>query len=112
MAEKQVNPRLIWTASVVLALLSGAIGVLLLVKPQQMGGPNASEQQLVLLRALGAAFCVGAFLVLVPRVAWLGALLLAVLLVGVIAWKDVCGLLPHRVMGRVVTDIVEEPSKI
>jgi CBS domain-containing protein len=33
-------------------------------------------------------------------------------LVGVIAWKDVCGLLPHRVMGRVVTDIVEEPSKI
>jgi hypothetical protein len=87
MAEKQVNPRLIWTASVVLALLSGAIGVLLLVKPQQMGGPNASEQQLVLLRALGAAFCVGAFLVLVPRVAWLGALLLAVLLVGVIAWS-------------------------
>jgi len=32
------------------------------------------------------------------------------LLVGVIGWKDVCGELPDRVVGRVVTRIVEEPT--
>lgn len=31
-------------------------------------------------------------------------------LLGVIGWKDVCGELPNRVVGRVVTSIVEEPS--
>ena len=30
-------------------------------------------------------------------------------LLGVIGWKDVCGELPNRVVGRVVTSIVEEP---
>jgi CBS domain-containing protein len=32
-------------------------------------------------------------------------------LVGVIGWKDVCGELPNRVVGRVVTSIVEEPPQ-
>jgi hypothetical protein len=91
MAEKQVSPRLIWTASFLLALMFGSLGVLLLGKPQQVAGPNGSENQFLLLRALGAAFCVGAFLVLVPRVAWVGALLLAALLVGVIGWSTYVG---------------------
>jgi CBS domain-containing protein len=32
-------------------------------------------------------------------------------LVGVIGWKDVCGELPNRVVGRVVASIVEDPSR-
>lgn len=32
-------------------------------------------------------------------------------LVGVIGWKDVCGALPEHVVGRVVTSVVEQPSK-
>ena len=33
------------------------------------------------------------------------------LLVGVIGWKDVAGELPDRVVGRVVTDVVETPTQ-
>jgi CBS domain-containing protein len=33
-------------------------------------------------------------------------------LVGVIGWKDVCGNLSNRVIGRVVTSVVEVPSKV
>ena len=32
-------------------------------------------------------------------------------LVGLIGWKDVCGALPERVVGRVVTSVVEQPSR-
>jgi CBS domain-containing protein len=32
-------------------------------------------------------------------------------LVGVIGWKDVFGELPNRVVGRVATSVVEEPTK-
>src|SRR5271165_6888 len=34
------------------------------------------------------------------------------LLVGVIGWKDVCGEISDRVVGRVVTDVVESPARI
>jgi hypothetical protein len=86
MAEKQINTRLIVTVSVLLALLFGAIGVMLLINPKQFVVPRADPEQitLFLLRGLGAAFCVGAFLLLVPRVAWVGAVVLAVVLIGVI----------------------------
>jgi hypothetical protein len=43
---------------------------------------HVHEDQLPYLRGLGAALCVGAVLLLVPRVAWVGAMLLAVILVG------------------------------
>ena len=33
------------------------------------------------------------------------------LLVGVIGWKDVCGEISDRVVGRVVTDVVESPTR-
>lgn len=33
-------------------------------------------------------------------------------LVGIIGWKDVCGDLSNREVGRVVTSVVEEPSKV
>jgi len=33
------------------------------------------------------------------------------LLVGVIGWKDVCGEISDRVVGRVVTDVVESPMR-
>ncbi len=32
-------------------------------------------------------------------------------LVGVIGWKDVCGEVSDRVVGRVVTDVVESPTR-
>jgi len=33
------------------------------------------------------------------------------LLVGVIGWKDVCGEISDRAVGRVVTDVVESPTR-
>jgi CBS domain-containing protein len=33
------------------------------------------------------------------------------LLVGVIGWKDVCAEMPHATIGRIVTDIVETPTR-
>jgi hypothetical protein len=75
---------LIWVVSVLLALLFGAVGAVLLVNPKQSVGQHVAEDYFVYLRGLGAALCVGAFLVLVPRVAWAGALLLALILAGVI----------------------------
>ncbi len=33
------------------------------------------------------------------------------LLVGVIGWKDICGEISDRVVGRVVTDVVESPMR-
>jgi hypothetical protein len=81
MAKKQVNPRLIWTVTILLTLLFGGIGVLLLVNPKQFA---LHDDQLPYFRGLGASLCVGAVLLLVPRVAWVGALLLAVILLGLI----------------------------
>ena len=33
------------------------------------------------------------------------------LLVGVIGWKNVCGVIPDQQVGRVVTDVVESPTR-
>jgi hypothetical protein len=84
MAEKQVNARLVWTVSILLAVLFGGIGVLLLVYPKQSVGQHFGEDQLPLIRLVGAVLCVGSVLLLVPQTAWIGALLLACILLGVI----------------------------
>jgi hypothetical protein len=86
MAEKKVNPRVVWTVSILLAFLFTVNGVLLIVRPPQVGSPLAGSTQPLhpLVLALGVAFCLGSVLLLVPRTAWIGASLLAVLLVGVI----------------------------
>jgi hypothetical protein len=84
MAEKQVNLRLVWTVSVLLALLFGSIGVLLLVYPKQFIGQHFGEDSFPLVRLVGAVLCVGSILLLVPRTAWIGAVLLAVILLGII----------------------------
>jgi hypothetical protein len=86
MAEKKVSPRLVWTMSIILALLFALNGVLLIVRPAQFGSPLAGSTQSTdpIVLALGVAFCIGSLLLVVPRTAWIGASLLAVLLVGVI----------------------------
>jgi hypothetical protein len=82
MAAKQVNPRVIWTVSILLALLFAGVGILLLLKPQVPGVDKGTG--LLLVRAIAVVVCLGAVLLLVPRLAWIGALLLGILLSGVI----------------------------
>jgi hypothetical protein len=86
MAEKKVNPRVVWTVSIFLAVLFGGYGALLLVNGQVLSGQpgNHAQSPDYSLMALGIAFVVGAVLLLVPRVAWTGALLLGAALIGVI----------------------------
>ena len=86
MAAKQINPRLIWTVSILLALIFLAIGVVMVLKPEQTGSQpaNAAQTPPLVLKALGVALCLGAVLLLVPRVAWVGAVLLGLILIGVI----------------------------
>jgi hypothetical protein len=97
MAAKQVNPRVIWTVSMLLALLFAVVGVLLLLKPQaadQVPGVDKATG-LLLVRAIAAVICLGAVLLLVPRLAWIGALLLGIILIGVIgAYATSGALLP------------------
>jgi hypothetical protein len=85
MAAKQVNPRVIWTVSILLALLFAVIGILLLLKPQaadQVPGVDKATG-LIVVRAIAAVIFLGAVLLLVPRLAWIGALLLGIILIGV-----------------------------
>jgi hypothetical protein len=84
MAEKQINPRMVWTVSILLALLFGSIGVLLLVYPKQFIGQHFGEDSFPIVRLVGAVLCVATILLLVPRTAWIGAVLLAVILLGII----------------------------
>jgi hypothetical protein len=86
MAEKKVNPRVVWTVSILLALLFALNGVLLILRPQLFGNQRSGSTQTgeAPFVGLGVAFCLGSVLLLVPRTAWIGASLLAVILVGVI----------------------------
>jgi hypothetical protein len=84
MAEKIVNPRMIWTVSILLAGLFAAFGVWKVLYPDGLGAPSAGDGSRLLARGLGAAFLLGAVLLLVPRLAWVGAAALAVILLGVI----------------------------
>jgi hypothetical protein len=85
MAAKQVNPRVIWTVSVLLALLFAAVGILLLLKPQAADPfPGVDKVTwLLVVRAIAAVIFLGAVLLLVPRLAWIGALLLGIVLIAV-----------------------------
>jgi hypothetical protein len=86
MAAKQVNPQVIWTVSILLALLFAGVGILLLLIPQAADQVPAVDKAtgLLLIRAIAAVICVGAVLLLVPRLAWIGALLLGIILIGII----------------------------
>jgi hypothetical protein len=87
MAAKQANPKVIWTVSIVLALLFAILAILLLLRPQaadQFPGVDKVTWLLVV-RAIAAIVFLGAVLLLVPRLAWIGALLLGIILIAVTA---------------------------
>ncbi len=80
MADKKVNPGLVWTVSIVIALLFGSLGILVILRPERFAEDPMPDAVRI---GLGAVFCLGAGLLLIPRVTWVGALLLATTLVGV-----------------------------
>ncbi len=86
MAAKQVNPRVIWTVSILLALVFAVAGIVLLLKPQAVDpAPGADRVTwLLVVRVIAPVICVGAVLLLVPRLAWIGALLLGIILIAMI----------------------------
>jgi hypothetical protein len=109
MAEKKANPHVVWAVSILLALVFAGLGVLLFLKPQPLFNQSVNGRQLAdyYLTGLGVVFCSGAVLLLVPRLAWIGALLLAVVLSGIIGVSVVHGSMSQIVIpGLLVVSLV------
>src|SRR5579862_3693197 len=85
-AKKPISPNIVWTVSILLAVLFGGFGVFKIVDPQLGTAPVQNPMPDLYRWLLGGAFCVGAVLLLVPRFAWIGALWLVLLLGGACVW--------------------------
>jgi hypothetical protein len=89
MAAKQADPRVIWTASIVLALLFAGFGaqLVLMEKPEDAVHIPSVDRATgsLLVRGIGFAMCLGAVLLLVPRLTWIGSVLLSAVLLGFVA---------------------------
>jgi hypothetical protein len=78
-AKKPVSPAILWTMSIVFAVLFGSYGLVLVFNPFGQSAPSShlGEGSELYRLLVGAPLCVGAILLVLPRMAWIGATLLA-----------------------------------